>query len=341
MSDYKNQYSYVPEWNSALYQIQQKERMIQNSSSLIFVLSEPMWSSVMEEDMMQASKLGKKIYHVSDLSDESLKFDVEKEQMGILFYGEAGLFLCKDLKAPAIVHLVPTMYEAKALTNQFGKKSACMVYVPENWNIHPYVSRTAKTKISYWQLARLWETYGDSIYTMTLDELYVKYPQYFLNIYANGSFCREAEEDYPIHISMEDVTPEHDDVYEMFCIKREKAISDFINRSESFRYFSSYFDEELNQTSIMWQETETPGILVHGVKIKRAEKSNVLDIRHKGTVRQILEGEKEVGLKIVSNFLFFFTAKLTEANLLRRWMQGLFYKWWMDYCEILGYRATT
>lgn len=87
MSDYKSQYSYVPEWNSALYQIQQKERMIQNSSSLIFVLSEPEGYiekinpdeiETMDYKQALAEGLIKEIYPMNEYLDDILdKIDMQ------------------------------------------------------------------------------------------------------------------------------------------------------------------------------------------------------------------------------------------------------------------------
>lgn len=244
--------------------------------------------------------------------DEDVQKDIEERKAGLFFYGEEGFMHCKHLLLPSIIHAVPKSYIAKAQTNQWDGERACMVYVPSHWDIEPFVSLSVKTKLSYWQLARLWEAYGDSVYEKTVEELYIEWPQYFLNIYENGEDCPEAAEYYPIQIKRQEKQSLCRDIYTRFLEDREDAISEYLNQTGFGTYFSAYFDEELHKEDSLWREREVPGIMVHGIKTAQAQNSCVLDCGGQGSLRQVLKKRNAKGLQLYSNFLFFLTPKLTR-----------------------------
>ncbi len=342
----------LPAWNEALKQEEKKEEVFQKSQSLMFALCEPQWFDLMRRDVIRAIEQGKHVYllcgakgeslptekmlvtslgdqlesvvclqvesedfgfHAAGISwDEKLQSAIEAQRAGLFFYGEEGLLQCKNLKLPSIVHAVPNSYFAKAVTNQFGNEKACMVYVPAHWNILSYVSLTAKTKISYWHLARMWEMYGDDVYKKTVEEMYLTWPQCFLNIYESGVKCQAINKDYPIQVKWDNNILQEDSIYGMFYQKREEAIGDYLNQTGSFTYLSGYFDEQLKQSPFSWKEMENPGILVHGIKTGQAQKSKVMDVSQSGTLRQVLEEKNVKGLQLFSNFLFFLTPKIAQ-----------------------------
>lgn len=244
--------------------------------------------------------------------NEEVQKDIAEGKAGLFFYGEEGFMHCRHLLLPSIIHAVPKSYIAKAQTNQWDGERSCMVYVPSHWEIEPFVSLAVKTKLSYWQLARLWEAYGDQVYEKTVEELYAEWPQYFLNIYENGMDCPEAAEGYPIQIKQQEKQPSCCDRYTSFLEERETAISEYLNQTGFGTYFSAYFDEELHREASLWREREVPGVMVHGIKTAQVQNSHVLDCKGQGSLRQMLKTQNAKGLQLYSNFLFFLTPKLTK-----------------------------
>ncbi len=241
--------------------------------------------------------------------DEELQRMADEKQAVLLVYGEDGFLHCRNLRTESVIQAVPRGYYARAMTNQMDEDQACVVYVPEHFDIVPYVSLTEKTVISYWQLAKLWEAFGNEIYEMSVDDLYLKYPQYFLNIYESGETCREAAADYPIRLRWESGV--HREKFPgSFYKMREKAVREFIDRQRNMKFISSYFDKNLNETAIPWGSArQQEGILVHGIRTSRARNSRVINCGGEAPLRRQFQGEKAPFL-ILSNFLFFMTPKL-------------------------------
>ncbi len=253
--------------------------------------------------------------------DETLQRHIDSSQAALFVYGEEGLVHCRKLRIPAIVHALPRSYFARAMTNQLDHSMPCVVYVPPHFDITQWVKLTEKTILSYWHLARLWEDYGNEIYTMTPDQLYQTYPQYFINIYASGERCLEAMDTYPIRLKPSDCRegcPEQSpgDIFARFDARKEKAVAAYLNSQEGLTYISTYFDGDFHQTPagaihetpIPWRSpTQQNGILVQGIRAKKAGRSQV--IRCSQPLRRQLTPQKD-SLLILSNFLFFLTPKL-------------------------------
>lgn len=242
--------------------------------------------------------------------EPNLQESIQDGSACLFVYGEEGLLHCRGLLTDGIVYAVPAGFHAQAVTNQLGCSRGCVVYVPKGFDITQWVKLTEQTRISYWQLAKLWEAYGDAVYRLTPEELYRQYPQYFLNIYENGTSCPEAEPAYPIQVS---VPPDAASPMEQFDDLREQAVGGYLGSFENVRYVSAYFDENLVPQPIC-RESGNPqaGILVHGVRIRKARDAQVLPCPKGVTPRQMFAGAGMPGTGLVSNFLFFMTPKLGQ-----------------------------
>ncbi|MBQ1931019.1 MAG: phosphodiester glycosidase family protein, partial [Lachnospiraceae bacterium] len=245
-----------------------------------------------------------------------------------LVYGEEGLLHCRDLQIESIIQTIPYGYHARAMVNQLDEGKFNVVYVPKHFDITRWVGMTEKTQLSYWQLWQLWKDHGDSIYEMTVEQLYRSYPQYFLNVYENGSTCPEAKAEYPIQIPREMA----DDISSYYGL-RDQAIGQYMARQSGLTYLSGYFTEEMKEVPVPWDSKEPQtGILVHGIRVASAEKARILHCDSARTLRQQLgdplmvheDIRKSVAdephrLQLCSNFLFFLTSKLVELyNQLRK-----------------------
>ncbi|MCC8060269.1 MAG: phosphodiester glycosidase family protein [Clostridiales bacterium] len=271
--------------------------------------------------------------------DAHLAEDIEANRTFLTVYGEEGLLLCRGLRIDSFVYAVPSCFFTRIVTNQTDGDYPCLAWVPRGFDITREVPLTERSRITYWQIARLWERYGDAVCGLTVEELYLRYPQYFLNIYENGSICPEAAPAWPIRLRW----PEHSspdkmtNVLPQFYRMKDETLARWLGKQDGVRYLSAYFDADLNQTAIPWDAAEPQhGILVHGVRLARAQNSRIIRCDGK-TLRQILRQDYEsltagaamqmaessqvspASFKILSNFLFFLTPKLAAYyNELRR-----------------------
>lgn len=243
--------------------------------------------------------------------DGELQEAVDSGEAALLVYGEEGFLHCRRLLVDAVVCGRPSGYFTKALLNQLDGGRDSVVYVPKHFDITDWVRLTEKTVISYWQLARLWEAYGDGIYEKSVEELYRAYPQYFLNIYENGADCPEAGESYPIRIEWpEEDAGTNEGVIGRFYRLRSAGIEAFLNSQKDLTYISTYFNEEMEQTEIPWySRRQQRGILVQGIRTSRAGKSRVIRCDGSLSLRQQVKADSD-SLLLLSNFLFFVTPKL-------------------------------
>lgn len=261
-----------------------------------------------------------------------LNHQIKNGKTCLFFYGTDGFLHCRNLSIPSVVHGIPTDYFTRSMTNQHGMIKAVIAYVPKGFDIKKWVSMVEKTRISYWQLARLWEDQGDIIYEMEPEQLYIQYPQYFLNIYANGAECLEANIDFPIRIEWKNRKDcminrtmnvkeyiSYEDIFAAYDHLRDKAIREYLNEFDNFEYHSAYFNENMKETKIPWNAKEQQnGILVQAVRVKKAGNSYVHFCKESENVRTLIGNQERMNQKkngvlkpaIISNFLFFLTPKL-------------------------------
>jgi len=238
-------------------------------------------------------------------ANEALSKEIDKNELLVLAYGEDALIHCRGLTCDAFVCARPLGYYAQALTNQLAKKGDCAVFVPKALDLTQWVPIVEKTILSYWHLYQLHKDYGMRIYSLSPSQLYQKYPTYFLNIYADGPTCREAEANFPLQISFESTDG---DPLSRFEELKNAAIHSYIQAIPGIQYRYGYFDETLQEVAIPSDfSKQHKGILVHSVRIRRASGSKVINCDGV-PLREQFSDESMNG--IVSNFLFFLTPKL-------------------------------
>lgn len=341
-------------------QTKKKEALLTCCDSVIFVLTDAALFFLMKKDMEEALKQGKTLYIVTGLErgdtvpskewmetvcpsnekihyltmecrnhglnfegvslDEELQNQIDKNETFLIVYGEDGFLSCKELLIDSIVYGIPSGYFTRTLTNQHAIDRACVAYIPKEFDITRWVSIWGRTRISYWQLAKLWEDFGDEVYAYTPEELYLKYPQYFLNVYADDVKYKEAEPEYPIQLVWENVK-EKVSIMKQFDQIRDEAIKDYLNKNENVQYVSTYFNEEMEQMDIPWYaDKQQNGILVQAFRIGKVKDSYVIKGDGK-TVRNIMRDDprEENTVRLLSNFLFFLTPRLAQLyNELRK-----------------------
>ena len=318
-------------------QSRKKEALLDNSGAVIFALYQPELMQLFQKDLHKALDGKKDVYllvgsgkgavlptkqlleawidaPVTFLEaeddrvawNETLHRHLQENRACLLAYGEESLIQCRALVLDAVVSATPRGFYGQAVTNQLGIPRGCVVYVPRGLDITRWVRLTEQTRLSYWHLAKLWEKFGDAIYGYTPEQLYSRYPQFFLNIYENGGKCMEAEPDYPIRLEVpENATLEEYDA----C--RDQAIKRYLDGFENITYHSAYFDEAMVRRPIC-RDSRQPqkGILVQGVRVKKAEGACIMQCDKGSTLRQKFAREESRETAIISNFLFFLTPKL-------------------------------
>lgn len=306
-----------------------KVELLEKNDAAIFLLTTPELFENFEEDIRFAEKLGKKVYvcasgdgsfdmpdplqltaWLGDLRvkwlattkegfayDQDLQKTVDRGAACLLFYGEEGLLHCRDLALDAIVTAHPLGYHAQALCNQMGDPRDNVIYIPRGTDITPYVPIIRQNRLTFRHLCKLWWQYGDSIYGLSVEQLYEAYPEAFVNFYDNG------ENALPVAAEF--------DGFAAFDENKEKSVAALLNRFSNVTYTAAYFDENLAQKPVCFDETQAqPGILVHTVRVKKAKGAGILQCP-KGVVPRVLFAkEGRPGSALVSNFLFFMTPKL-------------------------------
>ena len=283
-------------------QRREKGNLLKKCEKVLFFLCDASLYPVMEADVQNVRSMGKEpVICFSPTGDGDLPtrqelegwlgsdltyapatpdgIGADPENACLFFYGEEGLLHCRGLTVDAIVHAIPMGYQAQALCNLLGQKKACVVYIPRGLDITPYVPLTAPTRLSFYHLYRLCRDFGEDIYRLSCEELYEKYPQYFINIYDNS------ESFLPLTVPGD---------FARFDENREKAVAEYLNGFSNIQYTPAYFPED--------------NILVHSIRVTKAQKAAVISCPKGVTPRQLLSHTE--GTALVSNFLFFMTEKL-------------------------------
>lgn len=341
-------------------QSKKRDELLKERKSVIFALTNPALFFLMKKDMETAYELQKEVYVIVsqergdvipskeamgtilgnadvkylsmytrncglDLQGiefvEELQKQIHDNETCLFVYGEDGLLTCKDMLIDSVVYGIPTGYFTRTLTNQHGMEKACVVFVPNQFDVTRWVPIWSRTRISYLQLFRLWKAYGDVIYSYTPDELYLKYPQYFLNVFEIGASYDEAKEDYPIKLTWPEDVKDSLPVMRQFDQLKDTAIKDYLNGFSNMEYVSAYFDEHMNRQEIPWfYEEQQKGILVQAIRVGNVKDSYVVSLDG-NTVRKVIKEDKRsgYGLRLASNFLFFLTPRLAQVyNELRK-----------------------
>lgn len=310
-----------------IHQYALKDQKIQESRAVVFALCEASFYPYLLADLQKAE--GKEIYFlVSEekgallptraalpegyryltFSEDGVAYDatlqkaIDEGDAFLLVYGEDGLLGCRELLMDAAVYAVPQGFQARAAVNRMDGREGCLVYIPKGFDISRWVRITARTRISYWHLARLREEQGPEVYTLAPEQLYQRYPQYFMDIYQNGP----AFQDWQIPMRNPESLEEFDDI-------QDQAIKAYLDGTGNIRYYSKYFDEQLKEAPICRDSSQPQsGILVQAVRVNKSKSARVIACEKGRSLRQTMQSAGKTGRGVLSNFLFFLTPTLAE-----------------------------
>lgn len=301
----------------------QKDALLQCASCVIFALYDEKWLSQLRADAEAAQQRGKEIYILCGedfvpqelLQDipavftkntcDALQTQIDSGTAALFAYGEEALLACRALRVPAVVHARPAGFFTRALINTLDAVRSCVVYVPAHFDITAYVPLRERARLTYWQLWQLYKDFGDVVYTCSAEDMYRRWPQYFINMYQNGAVCAEAQADCGLKIAL----PAGENVFVKHDFAREQAAANYLNSFSNLAFSAHCFDEHLAPCALPYGcETPNPGILVHAVRIKAARSAGVLSRADHTPLRQMF-AKGQTG--IFSNFLFFMTPKLS------------------------------
>lgn len=325
-----------------------KEELLRSASAVLLVCDDGRLFSLLRADAQSALQAGKAVYVLAhsqpgrDLPSEAalqeqlgevcfllldedwvvrapdeaaakrLNALIARKKAALFFYGEGGLLACRALALDAVVHAVPRGFYARALTNRFDAEQACVVYVPRGLDVTPWTPLRGKTRLNYHHLFLLWAAYGDGIYDCSPEQLYDRFPQYFINIYNDSFHPIEATEAYPIRV----VPGMRRFSMETYDALREQAIAAYLAAVNHLTYRAAYADEANGLHPVHFHADQTrQGVMVHSVKIQKASGSRVISCEGcaslRGAIRRQTDGEDKK-LRLYSNFLFFLTPVLAR-----------------------------
>ncbi|MBR5230809.1 MAG: phosphodiester glycosidase family protein [Clostridia bacterium] len=299
----------------------QKNALLLQVSSVIFAVYDTAYLQHLRKDAENALRLGKAVYVLlgedfvcENLLNDALNGlpavfisdDTDFSDASALFaYGEEALLQCRSLRINAVIHARPTGFYARALIGSLDRIRSCIVYVPAHFDVTEYVPLRERTRLSYLQLWQLQKRFGDSIYTLSAEEMYRRYPEQFINMYQDAGL--------PLHLCM----PRDKNAFAAHDLAREQAVSDYLNSFKNLTFSAHYFDETLSPAPLPYAaESPSKGILVHALRVTSARNAGVRSRDENRPLREMFAPE-ETG--VFSNFLFFMTPKLSALyNELRR-----------------------
>ncbi len=237
---------------------------------------------------------------------------IEKGGACLFWYGDTGLTACRNLRVPAMVQCVPRSLVGRALTGQFSETGRCAVYVPPHFDILPFVPMVRPTLASFRQFAYLSGQYGETVYSLTAEELYRRWPEAFFSVY------EEHEPGMPAGIVWPRDLPPREDWYAGFCAAREQAIGAYLDGIPGVRRLNGWFSlDTLEQGPGPWSARgEANGILVHGLVIDKAAGADVIMTEGQSVSPRTLlrHADSAPALQVFSNYLFFMTSRLVALH---------------------------
>ncbi len=274
---------------------------------IVLIASETGESALPEKEVLSAL-FSDFSFSFAVLREGGLVYDTAQTEIpladtALLVFGESGLIDCRSLLLPAGVYAKPHGYFASALAGQSGICRPVAVFVPIGYSMLPAVPITAPSRLHYLLLSKLEAKFGDEVYSLSLEELYGRYPTDFFSVYETSP-----DEKGAVIPAFSPPSVEKRNLKEYDAL-REQAISEHLEKNPDCTYFSRLFTEE-----------ETEGIkgkiLVHGVKVKGTS-AEVIPCGKQLPLREAMRERR--GTALLSNFLFFLTPKLaTLYNDLRR-----------------------
>ncbi len=291
-----------PELFATMLQVLSSETM--QKKEIWFITSESGEKNLPSATELSAL-LGKKNIQHLILMENTLQckeaFDTSSAML--LVFGETGLLDARDLRIPCGIYCIPKGYHASAVAGQLGLSRPCAVFVPAGFSIIESVPVTKRTRLSYLILSKLVSDFGEEIYSLPIETLYARYPEYFINVYETDVNAR-CDDALRFSSSSDTLT------FDEFDALRGEAIQKHLDGFSSCRYFSRLYTEETGGIQ--------GKILVHGVRIQKSDRASVIPCGKTTPLRKKFRELNENGTGIVSNFLFFLTPKLaTLYNNLR------------------------
>ena len=260
----------------------------------------------------------------------------------LLGYGEDALMSARNLWVPAFITVRPKGLYTRAVTGLFSLDRTSFIYVPEEFDIFPYVPVIRRTELHYNLLAALAGKYGEEFYAMLQPETAGEGPYSGPRAYSDVSGSRAKalerlrkwEPEMFFNIYEDHVPPVS---ARGFCWTeggfekaREQFLQKKLNALPGIRPLHACFQKrdpaskgrllDPEPREIDWEVSEPQHqVVVDGVVIDPA-----LPIRFQieGTEtvspREALFGHHADGRAILSNFAFFFTEKLRTLYNMQR-----------------------
>jgi len=296
----------------------QKDALLQRVSCVIFALYDTAYLPQLRRDLENVQRLQKTAYILTGedfVSEKLLKIALDGTSAllisenddrlnacigsaALLAYGEEALLRCRSLGINAVIHARPLGFYARALIGSLDRVRSCIVYVPAHFDVTTYVPLRERTRLSYLQLWQLQKRFGDEIYALSPEEMYRRYPAYFINMYPSD------ESPLPLQL---DISAEGN-AFAAHDFAREKAVAAYLNAFKNLTFSAHYFDETLSPAPLPYaMDAAAKGILVHAMRVTSARKAGVRS-RDEDTPLREMFSAGETG--VFSNFLFFMTPKL-------------------------------
>ena len=190
-------------------------------------------------------KKGAGLYDVE--GDAALAAAIEEGCACLFWYGDTGLTACRNLRLPAMVKCVPCSLVGRALAGQFSETGRCAVYVPAHFDILPFVPLVRPTLASFRHFSWLSRQYGETVYRMTAEALYRRFPETFFSVY------EEHQPGMPPGMAWPRGLPPAADWNAGFWAAREQAIDTYLDSLPGVRRLNGWF------RWIPWSGSPCPG----------------------------------------------------------------------------------
>ena len=197
-------------------------------------------------------------------------------------FGSDALMQARNLRIPAVVNLLPDGHPERAVTNLFTKELHSLVYVPDRFDIVPFVPFTAPTEITYYHLSYLRKKFGESVYRTPIDTLRKTEPGLFFGIY---------DDHLPVEV---------DETFTYSGTNFEEAKRKEVTRRA----------EKSGKVRLIHEVFEDPLVVDGVIASKDAEVRIVTGFEKPVSPRAYFFDRTDDSERIVTNFSFFFTERL-------------------------------
>lgn len=231
--------------------------------------------------------------------DRTLAEYISEQNAAFFGFGEDALIAARNLNLPAGIWVTPCGLPSMALTNLSTEAKSCLIYVPEHFDILPYIPIRERSSLTYFQLAYLAEKYGPEIYRKDLDSLIRMEPGLFVSLYDD-------------HLPPV-ICPDFQYSGNSFPEAREAYFCEKLARLPGIRYLHATLDAETMEKSKTDWNGQSNKLLTDCVIISPDKSISVLCKEAPISPRKLFFDREGTDTSIVSNFAFFFTEKLILA----------------------------